>query len=114
MIKYKRIVFFLLIFCLTVPISCSLEDTKAISVAKRNAVNAAREYPDAKGAMVIAVKKIKKSDDAEKFLKKRGWYCPVGRVHSGDIMVVVRVYCRGEFFGDISVYICDPSGRVRR
>ncbi len=114
MITYNRIVFFFLIFCLTVPISCSVEDVKAISVAKRNAIAAAREYPNAKGARVIAVKRIKKSNDAEKFLKKRGWYCSVGRVHAGDIMVVLRVYYRGEFFGYISVYICDPSGRVRR
>ena len=112
--KYKRIAFFFLILCLTVPISCSFEDVKAISVAKRNAIIAAREYPDAKGARVIAVKRIKKSDDAEKFLKKRGWYSSIGRAYPGDIMVVVRVYYRGEFFGNISVYMCDPGGRVRR
>ncbi len=112
--RYKRIVSFFLILCLTVPISCSFEDVKAISIAKRNAIAAAREYADAKGARVIAVKRIKKSDDAEKFLKKRGWYLPIGRTHPGDIMVVVRVYYRGEFFGNISVYMCDPGGRIRR
>ncbi|MFH1962567.1 MAG: hypothetical protein ABIJ30_06800 [bacterium] len=114
MIRYNRIVFFFLIFCLIISASCSLENTKAIIVAKRNAIAAAKEYPNAKSAKVVAVKRIKKSDDAEKFLKKRGWYYSVGRVHSGDIMVVVRVYCRGDFFGNITIYVCDPSGRIRR
>ncbi|MFH1861137.1 MAG: hypothetical protein ABH870_09075 [bacterium] len=114
MIRYNRIVFFFLIFCLIIPVSCSLEDVKAITVAKRNAINAAKEYPNAKSAKVVAVKRMKKSDDADKFLKRRGWYCSVGRAHSGDIMVVVRVYCRGYFFVNLSVYMCDQHGRIRR
>ncbi|OIP43747.1 hypothetical protein AUJ95_00170 [Candidatus Desantisbacteria bacterium CG2_30_40_21] len=109
-----RIVLFFLILCLLIPTSCSLEDAKVIIVAKRNAVNAAREHPDAKSARVIAVKRIKKSTDAQKFLKNKGWYYPVGRVHPGDIMVVVKVCFRGEFFGSIVVYVCDAGGRVRR
>ncbi|MFH1096722.1 MAG: hypothetical protein ABH886_10150 [Candidatus Desantisbacteria bacterium] len=114
MIICHRIVLFFLILCLIIPAGCNLEDVKAISVAKRNAINAAREHPDAKSARVIAVKRIKKSEDAQKFLKNRGWFYPVGSVHSGDILVVVKVSFRGEFFGTIVVYVCDAGGRVRR
>jgi hypothetical protein len=87
---------------------------KAVNRAKRNVIKAAKQHPDVKDVKILAIKKIKRPGDAEKFLKRRGWYYPIGRTQYGDIMVVARVYFRGEFFGTIMVYICDARGEIRR
>ncbi|MFH1896795.1 MAG: hypothetical protein ABH886_00900 [Candidatus Desantisbacteria bacterium] len=93
--------------------ACSQVESKQIFMAKKNVSNYARDLPGAKKHEIVAVKSVKDTEDARKFLKKNGVTSSIIRVNSGDIVLVVRIYYRLQWMGKNIIFVCDSRGKMK-
>ena len=102
-----------LIILLTFFSACSKVESKQIFRAKKNVSSYARDLPGVKKHEIIAVKCVKDSEDARKFLEKNGVTSNIIKVNSGDIVLIVRVFYRFQWMGKNIIFVCDSRGKAK-
>ncbi|MFH1098226.1 MAG: hypothetical protein V1749_12155 [Candidatus Desantisbacteria bacterium] len=93
--------------------ACSQVESRQIFRAKKNVSSYARDLPGVKKHEIIAVKCVKDSEDARKFLERNGVTSSIIRVNSGDIVLVVRIYYRLQWMGKNIIFVCDSRGKMK-
>ena len=94
--------------------ACSQQiESKQIFRAKKNVSSYARDLPGVKKHEIVAVKSVRDTEDARKFLERNGVTSSIIRVNSGDIVLVVRVFYRLQWMGKNIVFVCDSRGKMK-
>ncbi len=103
----------ILIILLVFSSACSKVESKQIFRAKKNVSNYARDLSGVKKHEIVAVKSVKDTEDARKFLEKNGVTSSIIRVNSGDIVLIVRVFYRLQWMGKNIIFVCDSRGKMK-